>query len=124
MIGSDAMEAYSGNLLSRRSSAMMSPDRSQDKANSEPSACHSCCDTGVLHPPLEGDSARCTGSDDSSHARPTRRRLLAGMQRAAFLAGARLLIVEERLIERRQVANEMLDLHLDAVHQRAAFETV
>src|SRR5690606_24120534 len=55
---------------------------------------------------------------------PARRRLLAGVECAALLAGARLLVVIERLIERRQIADQMRDLHLDAVHQVAAFEAV
>src|SRR5262249_62239167 len=55
---------------------------------------------------------------------PSRRRLLAWVDGAAFLAGARLLVVEERLIERRQVLDQVRDLDLDAMHQRAAFEAV
>ena len=47
---------------------------------------------------------------------PAGRRLLAGMDGAAVLAGARLLVGVERLVERRQVLHEMLHLHLDAVH--------
>ena len=56
---------------------------------------------------------------------PSRRGgFLPGWMRAALLAGARLLVGEERLVERRQVAHQMLDLDLDAVHQAAAFEAV
>jgi hypothetical protein len=49
---------------------------------------------------------------------PSRRRLLARVDGAAFLAGARLLVVEERLIERRQVLDQVRDLDLDAMYQR------
>src|SRR5689334_16383945 len=58
------------------------------------------------------------------HRHPARRRVLPGMDRAAFLAFARICIGVERLIERRQVLHQMLDLHLDAVHEVAALEAV
>ena len=43
---------------------------------------------------------------------------------AARLALARLLIGVERLVERRQVFHQVLDLHFDAVNQRLAFEAI
>jgi len=46
------------------------------------------------------------------------------MNGAAVLAGARLFVGEEGLVDRRQVAHQMLDLHLDAVHEIAAFKAV
>src|SRR5262249_36311595 len=49
--------------------------------------------------------------------RPPRRRLLAGMDRAAFFALARLLVGIERLVYRRQVPHEVLNLDLDAVDE-------
>ncbi len=64
------------------------------------------------------------GKPQKLNLRPARRRLLAGMDRAALLAGARLLVGEERLVERRQVAHQVRHLDLDAMHQRAAFEAV
>ena len=53
---------------------------------------------------------------------PSRRRLLARVDGAAFLAGARLLVVEEGFVQRRQVFHQVRDLDLDAMHQRAAVE--
>ena len=59
-----------------------------------------------------------------SNLHPSRRRLLAGMDGAALFAFARLLVGIERLVERRQVLHEVRDLHLDAMHQRAACEAI
>ena len=55
---------------------------------------------------------------------PSPRRLFAGMDGAALLAGARGFVGIERLVERRQVLDQVLHLDLDAVHQRAAFEAI
>src|SRR5436305_14062587 len=58
------------------------------------------------------------------HFHPSRRRLFAGMHSAAILAGARLHVGIEGVIERRQVLNEVLHLDLDSVDQRTALEAV
>src|SRR5262249_36332177 len=55
---------------------------------------------------------------------PARRRLLAGMNRAALSAFAGSSVGVKGLIKRRQIADQMLHLHFDAVDERAAFETV
>ena len=42
---------------------------------------------------------------------------LPGCSAPHFLQVRAVLVGEERLVERRQVAHQVLDLHLDAVHQ-------
>ena len=59
-----------------------------------------------------------------SNIRPAGRRLLARVDGAAFLADPRLFVVEECFVERRQVADEVRDFDLDAMHQRTAFEAI
>ena len=65
------------------------------------------------------------GSDKAAlYLGPAERRFLAGMGGAALLAGARLLVLKEGLVERWQILDEMRHLHLDAVNEIAAFEAV
>src|SRR5262245_3530646 len=55
---------------------------------------------------------------------PAGRWVLARMDGTAVLACARVGVGIERLVERRQVLHQVLDLHLDTVYERAAFEAV
>src|SRR5882672_4163688 len=59
-----------------------------------------------------------------SDIRPSCRRLLPRVYRAACPAGARLLVLEEGLVERGQIPDKMRDLHFDTVNEMAAFEAV
>src|SRR5262245_4587013 len=56
------------------------------------------------------------------HRHPAGRRFLAGMDGAAVFACASRLVGVERREQRRQVLDDILDLHLDPVHALAALE--
>src|ERR1043166_3986210 len=70
---------------------------------------------------MRSESKRCV---PELQLHPASWRLLARVDRAAGLALARVGVGVERLVERRQVLHQVLDLDLDAMHQRAAFEAV
>src|SRR5215470_13675883 len=102
-------------------SKAVTPRRPRSAARASPIGPPPTISTGVrtVAPIVSGSGCR-----GHVHRHPAGRRLLAWVNGAAVLAGAGLLIAVERSEQRRQVLDDILDLHFDAMHALAAVEAI